>query len=466
MAGCLPLGSRHKKKSKENKTMSNNQTQLQSENTKSNFGQGWIIIFFCMFMFWFLIGYSIDGQNIVISRFAEAHWQELGFADTNALHAELLNRAFYAGLIGVVAYFILGRICVALGGRLFSAIFLALAGLSYIFYGHATTVGSYFVGLTLVTIFINGAAYIGGGNLVTQWFPKKKGLANGYTTMGHNLGSALYVPMIAALIGGMGMAKGMTFAGCLSIVVAIVGYILVRNTPQERGMYPDNVTKEVYEAEYADLSEENTSRWTVSSLLKTKEMWIVAIIIGINQMVTTGVMSQMVPRNVELGFTENTAIALMTFCALIGVVGSYGFGWIDQKFGVKFAIRAFLCWYMVALFINFSFNNTIGGYICVAMVGVAIGAAANFMTSLPASVFGRHNFDLVYSIYFPIMQTVLMLNYKVNSMALQLTGGLRGAYLVFIVLLAVNLVLISILNVRKYNLDYAKEEEITGKAEA
>ena len=443
----------------------NKNVQLQSENTKSNFGKGWIIIFFCMFMFWFLIGYSIDGQNIVISRFAEANWEKLGFTDMNTLHAELLNRAFYAGLIGVVAYFVLGRLCVKMGGRLFSAVFLALAGLSYIYYGHATTVNTYFIGLTLVTIFINGAAYLGGGNLVTQWFPKKKGLANGYTTMGHNLGSALYVPLIAALIGGLGMANGMTVTGILGIIVAIVGYILVRNYPQERGMYPDNVTKEVYEAEYADMGEENTSRWTVASLLKTKEMWIVSIIIGINQMVTTGVMSQMVPRNIELGFSEPKAIGLMTFCALIGVCGSYGFGWIDQKFGVKFAIRAFLVWYIVALLINYTLNNMTGGYICVAMVGIAIGAAANFMTSLPASVFGRHNFDLVYSIYFPIMEIVLMLNYKVNSLALQLTGGLRGAYLVFIILLAINIVLISIINVRKYNLDYAKEDTLTGKAE-
>ena len=61
--------------------------------------------------------------------------------------------------------------------------------------------------------------------------------------MGHNLGSALYVPLIGALIAGRGMAGGMTVTGILGIVVAIIGFILVRNTPQERGMYPDNVTK-------------------------------------------------------------------------------------------------------------------------------------------------------------------------------------------------------------------------------
>lgn len=440
--------------------MADNKQKLQSENTKSNFGKGWLIIFYSMIMFWFLIGMSIDGQNIVIEQWAGKYWEALGFADQTALHAKLLDLAFYAGLIGVVAYFIIGRILTKVGAKVLSSVGLALAGASYIYYGHATTISGYFIGLTLVTIFINGAAYIGGGNLVTQWFPKKKGLANGYTTMGHNLGSALYVPAVSALIAAMGIANGMTVLGVAAIIVAVVFWFIVKNTPQEAGIYPDNVTKEVYEREYADMGEENTSRWTVAKLLKTKEMWIVAVIIGINQLVTTGVMSQMVPRNIELGFEPAKAIGLMTVCALVGLAGSFGFGYIDQKLGVKKAILGFLVWYCIALAVNYTLNNMMGGYICVAMVGIAIGAAANFMSSLPASVFGRHNFDLVYSIYFPIMEIVLMLNYKINSLALTLTGSLRGAYLVFIALLIVNIVLISVLDTRKYNLDYKKEEQV------
>ena len=373
-----------------------NSQKLQSEHTKANFGKGWIIIFYCMIMFWFLIGFSIDGQNIVIDVFVGQHAAELGYDDPTMLHAKLLELAMWAGFIGVIAYFVIGRICTKVGGKMLSVVCLALAGASYIFYGHATTIGSYFIGLTLVTVFINGAAYIGGGNLVTQWMPKKKGLANGFTTMGHNLGSALYVPLIAALIAAYGMAKGMTITGVAAIVVAIVAIFIIKNTPQEMGVLPDNVTQDVYEREYADLGDGTESRWTVASLLKTKEMWIVAIIIGINQMVTTGVMSQMVPRNMELGFTQPKAVALMTVCALVGLCGSFAFGFIDQKFGVKTSIILYLCWYCVALAVNVVLNNMIGGYICVAMVGIAIGAAANFMTSLPASVFGRHNFDLVY----------------------------------------------------------------------
>ena len=430
--------------------MSQNIKKLQSENAKANFGKGWMIVLYSMIMFWFLIGFSIDGQNIVAPAFSES---------SGVAYAKVLSVAAYAGFIGVIAYFIIGRITVKVGGRAVSAVCLALAGASYIYYGHATTLTSYFIGLTLVTCFINGAAYIGGGNLVTQWFPKKKGLANGFTTMGHNLGSALYVPLIAFLIGAYGMGKGMTITGVAAIIVGIIGFIVIRNTPQEYGVLPDNVTKEVYEREYAT-TEVTERRWTVAKLLKTREMWMVAVIIGINQLVTTGVMSQMVVRNMELGFSQTKAVSLMTLCALVGLAGSFGFGLIDQKLGVKKAIIGFLVWYCVALAINYGMNNMTGGYICVAMVGIAIGAAANFMTSLPASVFGRHNFDLVYSIYFPIMQIILMLNYIINAMAVSITGSLRGSYLIFIALLIINVVVTAVLDTRKYNMDYAKEEEL------
>ena len=438
--------------------MADNKQKLQSENTKSNFGKGWLIIFYSMIMFFFLIGFSIDGQNIVIDQWINANG---GGADPTELKPQLLKLARYAGFIGVVAYFVIGRILVKVGGRALSAACLALAGASYIYYGHSTTTTGYFIGLTLVTVFINGAAYIGGGNLVTQWFPKKKGLANGYTTMGHNLGSAFYVPLISGLIGAFGIAKGMTMPGIAAIIIAVIAYFIVRNTPQERGMYPDNVSKEVYEAEYAQETENGEPRWTVAKLLKTKEMWFVAIIIGINQLVTTGVMSQMVPRNIELGFAPEKAVWLMTVCAVVGVCGSYGFGWLDQKLGVKKAVIMFLVWYCAALAVNYVLNSMLGGYICVAMVGVAIGAAANFMTSLPASVFGRQSFDVVYSIYFPVMQIVLMMNYYINAKALELTGSLRGAYLVFIGLLVVNVVLINCFDTKKYNLDYKREEELS-----
>ena len=425
--------------------------QLASENTNIKFGVGWGIIFYCMAMFFFLIGFSIDGLNIVAPAFA---------AKTGIEYADVLSVATIAGFIGILSYMVIGRINVKIGARVTSGICMIGAGLSYIYWGHTETLFTYGIGLTLVTSFINGAAYIAGGALIAQWFPKKKGLANGFTTMGHNLGSAFYVPLIAFLIGSFQMAKGMTFTGIAGMVLGLIGLLFIRNFPQERGVLPDNVTKEVYESEYftADVQEEKKN-WTIGKLLKTKEIWLVSLVIGINQLVTTGVMSQLVVRNMGIGFEQSKAIALMTMCACVGVVGSYLFGFIDQKFGVKKAIIIFLVWYSVALAINVT-DTIIGVYISVGMVGIAIGAAANFIVSLPASVFGRHGFAEVYSAYFPMMQVVLMTNYIINAQAIRMTGSLRGAYIFYIGLLIVNIFIISVINVRKYNKDYMVEDKV------
>ncbi len=425
--------------------------QLASENTNIKFGVGWGIIFYCMAMFFFLIGFSIDGLNIVAPAFA---------AKTGIEYADVLSVATIAGFIGILSYMVIGRINVKIGARVTSGICMIGAGLSYIYWGHTETLFTYGIGLTLVTSFINGAAYIAGGALIAQWFPKKKGLANGFTTMGHNLGSAFYVPLIAFLIGSFQMAKGMTFTGIAGMVLGLIGLLFIRNFPQERGVLPDNVTKEVYESEYftADVQEEKKI-WTIGKLLKTKEIWLVSLVIGINQLVTTGVMSQLVVRNMGIGFEQSKAIALMTMCACVGVVGSYLFGFIDQKFGVKKAIIIFLVWYSVALAINVT-DTIIGVYISVGMVGIAIGAAANFIVSLPASVFGRHGFAEVYSAYFPMMQVVLMTNYIINAQAIRMTGSLRGAYIFYIGLLIVNIFIISVINVRKYNKDYMVEDKV------
>ena len=431
--------------------MDTNNTNIESENMKNNFGKGWWIILYCALMFFLLIGYSIDGLNIVAPAFSEK---------TGIDYSLVLSMSTVAGLIGVIAYIVISQLIIRIGARWVSGVCLIGAGLCYIGLGNSETLASYGVFLTLVTCFINGAAYIAGGALVAQWFPKKKGLANGFTTMGHNSGSAFYVPLINILIATFGMATGMTFTAVGGVVLGIVGLICVRNTPMERGQYPDNVTKDVYEREYFIATDDDpTGGWTVKKLLKTKELWLCSIVVGINQLVTTGVMSQLVVRNTQIGFEQAKAVTLMTVAALIGLVGSYLFGAIDQKLGVKKAIMIFLVWYCIALAVNCS-DTIIGVYISVFMIGIAVGAAANFIVSLPASVFGRHGFNTVNSVFFPLMEIILCLNYVLNAWILKLTGSYRGSYIVFIFMLIANLIIVSRINVRKFNKDYQKEDSL------
>lgn len=412
---------------------------------------GWGIIIYCAAMFWFYVGMVNDGSNITAPAFA---------AKNGIDYSLVLSMGTIAGIVGFLFFILFGQINIKLGARKTSAICMFLAGIFYIGLGMSTTIVMYAICLCVITGSVMSGGYISGGVLVAKWFPKRKGVVMGYTTMGHNLASAFYVPMIAFFVNTWGIQKGVMIPSVLVMILGVIGLLMVKDTPQERNMYPDNVTKEVYEAEYfVGHEEDKDGGWTTKILLLERETWLTAVTTGIYQLVTVGVMTQLVVRNMQLGFTQTQAIAMMTFLAAIGVVGSWIFGILDDKFGTKKTMIFFGIWYMGALFFNVM-ETTYSIYISVFMIGMAIGGSANFTTSLPAAVFGRHGFEKVNSVIFPIQGIVTSLNFLLSGVSIALTGSLRGAYIVFIGIIALNLVIISLVNEHKFNKDFNKESKM------
>lgn len=422
-----------------------------SSSSVGGFGKaGWVIIIYCLLMFWFYVGMVNDGTNITAPAVAAKLGVESG---------TVVSMGTISGIVGVIFFIGAGQINRKLGARLTSGICMIVAGAAYIGIGLSNSITMYTVCLCFVTGSVMSAGYIAGGTLVAEWFPKKKGIVMGYTTMGHNLASAFYVPFINALVSYFGITRGVVLPAVLSICLGIVGLLFVRNTPQERGQYPDNVTEDVYKNEYFTAEVDADGGWTTAKLLKTKELWLSAITTGLFQIVTVGVMSQLVVRNQQLGFTQATSIKIMTVVALIGVFGSWVVGVIDQKFGTKKAMIGFALWYMVALILNLT-EKTVFIYLSIFMIGMAIGGSANFTTSLPAAIFGRHGFSKVNSVVFPIQGFVTSMCFVINGLALNIGGSLRGAYVVYIGVLVINIFLISLVNEHKYNRDYYSDVKI------
>lgn len=318
----------------------------------------------------------------------------------------------------------------------------------------------YCVAMCFVYGGIMSAGYVAGGTLVANWFPKKKGIVMGYTTMGHNLASAFYVQLVSILIGPtvlQTIGKGVVPIGIAAVIIGILGMILIRNTPEERDLNPDNVSDKVFQEEYDHSSVNDDGGWTTGRLLTTKELWMAAITTGFFQICSVGVMSQLVLRNVELGFSQQSAMNVMTILALGGVVGSWLVGVIDEKVGTKKTMVLFGIWYAIALLLNFTAVDHVTPlvYASLFMIAMGIGGSANFTTSLPTSIFGRQGFDKVNSVIFPIQGAITALCFAVNGVVQLLTGGqIRFAYLVFACVAIVNVLLVLTVDEHKYNKDW------------
>ena len=114
-------------------------------------------------------------------------------------------------------------------------------------------------------------------------------------------------------------------------------------------------------------------------------------------------------------------------------------------------------WYAAALMLNFT-EIKILVYIFLVMFAVALGGSANFTTSLPAAVFGRHGFEKVNSILFPIQALCTSMSFAVNGFVLNYTGGLRYSYLIAAVICVINLILVCFVNEHRYNRDFQAAE--------
>lgn len=276
----------------------------------------------------------------------------------------------------------------------------------------------------------------------------------GYTTMGHNLASVAFVPLITLLVGRMGIGNGVLPISITSIVLGILGLILVRNTPQERGLNPDNASDEVYQKEYYHGPQDSTGGWTTKKLLCCKETWLVAITTGMFQICSLGVVSQMVSRNVELGFTREQATFILSLVAFIGLIGSWFVGYMDERLGTKKSTVLFGIWYALSLLANAT-ENTILVYVSIFMIGMSIGGSANFTTSLVTSVYGRQGFSKVNSVIFPIQGAVSALSFLVNGTVSNITGGnLRYTYIIFAGISIVSALVVLVINEHRFNRDW------------
>ena len=416
------------------------------EQTKRGFGAwGWFLLIFGFLIFFSNGGFFADGTNVIAPAVAE----RLGVDRTI-----ILNMNTVAGIVGVIIAIIAGQLNQRIGPAKVAAGCLILAGLGHIATGNAVSVPMYLIAMCCVGGGLSAGSFVGIGTLVAMWFPRKQGQAMSVVAMGSNFGTMVFVPLLTVLVGSLGIAVSSVICGVVAAVVGVIGAVMLRNTPKERGLYPDNVTEAEFKANYAAAApEEDPHGWTVGKLLCTKETWLCVLSTGFLMLVQMGIMTQLVARNMEVGMNQALATGVMSAIAVIGVIGSVIIGRIVFKLGIKKAGVMTAVLYVVALLCNISGIMPLV-WISLVIIGFLGAAAPNLMNSIPGSVFGRVGYAKVNSVVFPITNIIFMCNFAVNGVVQGMFHSISAVYIVFAVLALISLFLILAIQDHKYDQDY------------
>lgn len=391
--------------------------------TKSNFGRGWSIIGFAAILMFINGIIHTNGINILLNMInGMKGWETSTMLTINTV----------AGIIGVISSFVTGRLIIKLGAKKIGGIYLIAGGLAIIWFGYLNSLAAFFVCLVVIWVFSDGYGQLVPFTLTANWFPRKKGLALGWATMGYPVCSILAVPILLFLIGHFGYGKCFLIIGVVQIIIGVVTFFAIHNYPEEIGMAPDNDPSSKEELEKMIEHRKNyKSSLTVKKLLKDPNMWCIAFMMGLLWMSTIGIVSQLIPRLLAGGYPQNVATHFLQLASACGLFGSYFFGWLDTKIGTRKTTMIY-CWFYVASLLVLASSNSIPATVFVCIFGgTGTGAICNLLPSYIGTVYGRDDFPIANGVISPIASMLRCCNFLILGFGLRVSGSYTISYIIF-----------------------------------
>ena len=404
-----------------------------------NFGaRGWGIVGYEVLLLFFMTGLTVDGLNTIVPAMAEFHGWDSSL---------ILSFSTPAGIIALILTMFWGKFIKAIGLKKTTVITLFAAAVSAAAYGNSTTPTMYLITLICMVTLINAFALICGMSITTNWFPTKKGIVMGLTTIGMNLASALVNWVLNFFLGLTGnIAGAMTCMGVCIAIVGVITLIFVHEKPEDAGCYPDNDPEVAKMIAQDELGGEESSL-TYIDVLKKPIVWALGVGYGFFGLATVGIMSQLVPFFMTTrGLDLKGALTMMTIAALIGCIGSWAWGVLDQKLGTQQASFLFGIWYLVGIVFLVMPGNLM--YIGLFMLGCAIGGNGNFAPSMAGFVFGRKDFAVSFSVMNTIVGVVRSCSFLALAVTSTMFGGFTVPYIIFGVLALIGGVIIRVLKLK------------------
>ena len=412
--------------------MSNSTAKKQGMNS---FGKkGWAVVIYTLLIYLFTC-VTNDTLNVTVGVFGTV----LG-VDPNSL----LPFAAVGGFVGVVLSLIVGAIIAKKNVKMPTTVLFVILGILFAVNGQARILPVYAISAILSTAVAQTLNLVCTQQIMSNWFPKKKGIALGWATMGMPICSAVMVAVFEGMF-NIDISAPYWLMLVICLVLAVITAVWFKNYPEEAGAYPDNEPVDPEEQKKTlEFMASYKSQWTVGKLLKNKEFWMLVLIFGFLFMGLVATVAQLIPRINSLLPTPNDGLGIMwlTIASVIGIPGSFAWGYVDQKIGTGKTNRIFcVCWAitMILSCIGMQIRSLPLTIVTVVLYALLNGGLGNMMPSMFISVFGRFDFAQANKIGMPIVICLRSITMIIMPIILTAAGadqamGYRNVFLVISIL--------------------------------
>lgn len=298
--------------------------------------------------------------------------------------------------VGVIIF---SRLINKVGTKVIISVGMFASAALVVVFGLTQNLAVFMVVILLIGILSSSYKETGSMQLTANWWPTKKGIVLGFTTMGIVAMNVVYVPGMPVLLNKFGITGGMNIIAVIIVIMAVWG-LFIKETPEAAGTYPDGNPD--YGTDGMDINKmmrEYKSPFTVKKICSDKNTWFIGIGSMLAFIAVMGFIASTIPNLLGFGYEFGFANLVFAVGGVFAFIGSFLFGALDQKLGTKKAYAVYYVLLIIAFIFCF-FMAKGAGFVWIACIIMftAQGAGCNLLPSYVATKYGRWDYGAAYQV--------------------------------------------------------------------
>ena len=326
-------------------------------------------------------------SSLILAIFMYPMSQDLGWSRTL-----LVGAASFGALASTLVSPLVGWCVDRYGARPVLTISVLLLGLSTFLTGWATIPLVFYFTFGLGRILFNSPIQLTSSVLISRWFIKWRGRANGILFFCHSVGMTGFPLLASIIIAVYGWQMAWHLLGVIVWFVALIPvYLLIAETPEAISLNPDGQNLENEDGNQKNSKIDGGIYWTLSEAITTSTLWKIAIAAGLFYVIHGGINIHMAAYFQDVGLSSTKAAVGVSLNAVFTGVGGLAFGWLIERVNEKF------CFMIIAVIMGsssllfMSVDTFVQAWICASVFGIALGGMLVVPPVAIANYFGRNS---------------------------------------------------------------------------
>ncbi len=306
----------------------------------------------------------------------------------------MLGSSLMRVMAGLISPF-LGRALDYVSIRLFICLGAMMTALGMVLVAHVTAFWQILVIYAcLIPFGIILTGPLAAQTLAAKWFDGRRGMAMGIVTTGTSIGGFCVPVLVAYLFAGTDWRTGhLVIAATILLLILPPVWLLVRNSPQDKGVDPDPPASKP--TEMLASGDATSRQWTTRSILGEPNFWVICGVILLLSAGYSGVALHISPFATDLGIPKVRHGLFISLYAGTMIPAKILFGHLSDRIDVRYLLwGAATCLGLCAALLMMTSSFIMLAVSCV-FLGVAAGSILPLMGNLVSSRFGAHAFGRV-----------------------------------------------------------------------